>query len=165
MVVHITSTIVQSYSICHRQCWLMSRQIVPDQEHPFIEIGRLIDTETYDRDRKKIELEDMVIDLIKVKDESVLIGEIKKTSRGEESAKLQLAFYLYRLKENGIMAKGVLLFPKERKRVSMELDAELEERLKEAFKEIESIIQNPIPPPVQKIKYCINCAYREFCWS
>ncbi|MGB9682795.1 MAG: Dna2/Cas4 domain-containing protein, partial [bacterium] len=67
MVVQITGTIIQSYSICLRQTWLMSRQIIPDQDHPFIEIGRLIDNESYDRDRKKIELEDMVIDLIKVK--------------------------------------------------------------------------------------------------
>ena len=165
MVVQITGTIIQSYSICLRQTWLMSRQIIPDQDHPFIEIGRLIDNESYDRDRKKIELEDMVIDLIKVKDESLLVGEIKKTSRAEESAKLQLAFYLYRLKEIGVIAKGVLLFPKERKRIPMELDAELEEKLKKMFRDIEAIIQNPLPPPARRIKYCTNCAYREFCWS
>ncbi len=165
MVVQITGTIIQSYSICLRQTWLMSRQIIPDQDHPFIEIGRLIDNESYDRDRKKIELEDMVIDLIKVKDGSLLVGEIKKTSKAEESAKLQLAFYLYRLKEIGVIAKGVLLFPKERKRIPMELDAELEEKLKKMFRDIEAIIQNPLPPPAKRIKYCTNCAYREFCWS
>ncbi|MBC7321403.1 CRISPR-associated protein Cas4 [bacterium] len=165
MVVQITGTIVQSYSICHRQCWLMSRQIVPDQDHPFIEIGRLIDTESYDRDRKKIELEDMIIDLIKSEKGNILVGEIKKSSKAEESAKIQLAFYLYRLKEAGVSVQGVLLFPKERRRTYIELDDNLEKKLKEMFKEIEETIQNPVPPPVQKIKYCTNCAYREFCWS
>lgn len=59
----------------------MSRQIVPDQDHPFIEIGRLIDTESYDRDRKKIELEDIIIDLIKSEKGNILVGEIKKSSK------------------------------------------------------------------------------------
>jgi len=165
MVSQITGTLVQSYSICNRQSWLMSRQIVPDQDHPYIEIGRLIDNESYERDRKKIDLENMVIDLIKIKEESLLVGEVKKSSNAEESARLQLAFYLYRLKEVGIVAKGVLLFPKERRRIPMELDAELEEKLKEMFSEIEAIIQNPLPPPPKRIKYCTHCAYREFCWS
>lgn len=165
MVVHITGTIVQGYSICHRQCWLMSRQIVPDQDHPFIEMGRLIDSESYDRDRKKIELEDMIIDLIKTERGNILVGEIKKSSKAEESAKIQLAFYLYRLKEVGVTVQGVLLFPKERRRIHLELDDNLEKELKEMFKEIEEILQKPIPPPAQKIKYCTNCAYREFCWS
>ncbi len=143
----------------------MSRQIVPDQDHPFIEIGRLIDSESYDKDRKKIELEDMVIDLIKSEKDSILIGEIKKSSRAEESAKIQLAFYLYRLKEIGISVRGILLFPKERKRIPLELDDDLERKINEMFKDIEKILQSPIPPSAQKIKYCTNCAYREFCWS
>lgn len=143
----------------------MSRQIVPDQDHPFIEIGRLIDNESYDKDRKKIELEDMVIDLIKSEKGSTLIGEIKKSSKAEESARMQLAFYLYRLKEIGISVQGILLFPKERKRILLELDDNLERKIEEMFRDIEKILQGPIPPLAQRIKYCTNCAYREFCWS
>lgn len=165
MVVQITGTIVQSYSICKRQAWFMSRQITPDQEHPFIEVGRLIDTESYDRDRKKVELKDMVIDLVKVKERTLLIGEIKKTSRAEESAKFQLAFYLYRLKQSGVLANGLLLFPKERRKISIQLTPELEEKITEIINDIEGIIESSLPPPVKKIQYCTHCAYREFCWA
>lgn len=143
----------------------MSRQITPDQDHPFLEIGRLIDSESYDRERKKIELEDMVIDLVKIKDNNVVIGEIKKTSRAEKSDRLQLAYYLYRLKELGIIASGVLMFPKEKKRTNIELTEELESELLQVFKDIDRIVSNDSPPPIQKIKYCTSCAYREFCWS
>lgn len=165
MVIRITGTLVQSYSICVRQCWLMSRQLIPDQEHPFLELGRLIDYESYDRERKRIELEDIVIDLIKIKEDNILVGEVKKSSKAEKSARLQLAYYLYRLKEVGITVNGVLLFPKEKKRIPVELTSDLEEELLRIFREIETTVESPFPPPAQKIKYCTNCAYREFCWS
>ncbi|HHV81766.1 TPA: CRISPR-associated protein Cas4 [bacterium] len=165
MVTGITGTLVQSYSICRRQCWFMSRQILPDQDHPFLEIGRLIDNDSYERDRKKIELEDIVIDLIKIKEDNVVIGEVKKSSRAEESAKIQLAYYLYRLKEAGVIANGVLLFPKEKKRIQVELTPDLETELLKIINEIEITIKSDSPPPSKKIKYCTNCAYREFCWS
>lgn len=143
----------------------MSRQITPDQDHPFLEIGRLIDSDSYNRERKRIELEDMVIDLIKMKENNVVVGEIKKTSKAEKSSRLQLAYYLHRLKEFGIIATGILMFPKEKKRFPVELTEDLESELLQVFNDIERITQNPLPPKVQKIKYCNSCAYREFCWS
>lgn len=143
----------------------MSRQIIPDQDHPFLEIGRLIDNDSYERDRKKIELEDIVIDLIKIKEDNVVIGEVKKSSSAEESARIQLAYYLYRLKEVGVIANGVLLFPKEKKRISVELTSDLETELLKIINEIEITIKSDLPPPSRRIKYCTNCAYREFCWS
>jgi CRISPR-associated exonuclease Cas4 len=93
----------------------MSRQLTPWQDNPFIEIGRLISEESYKRDKKEIHLENIVIDLLKTDGEDVIIGEVKKSSRFEKSAKMQLAYYLLRLKQLGISATGRLLFPKEKK--------------------------------------------------
>ena len=109
----ITGTLIQSYNICKRQTWLMAHQIIPDQEHQYIEIGRLLDEECYGRDKKKINYENVVIDLVRTEDEDLIVGEVKKSSKASKSARLQLAFYLYRLKQNGVTAKGMLLFPKE----------------------------------------------------
>lgn len=50
----VTGTLVQGFTICKRQTWLMAHQIVPDQEHSYLEIGRLIDEKSYDRARKCI---------------------------------------------------------------------------------------------------------------
>ncbi|MDI3535043.1 MAG: CRISPR-associated exonuclease Cas4 [Thermosediminibacterales bacterium] len=165
MVMSITGALVQSYNICKRQAWLMAHQIIPDQEHPFIEIGRLIDEESYGRDKKKVNFENIVLDLIRSNDEDLLVGEVKKSSRAEESARMQLAFYLYKLKQSGINARGILLFPEERKRVMLELTPELENRVEEVIKEIEKLILKEMPPPFKKIRYCKNCGYKEFCWS
>ena len=52
----ITGTFVQSFTICPRQIWLTAHQIVPDQEHKYTELGRLIDKKSYQRDKKKIRL-------------------------------------------------------------------------------------------------------------
>lgn len=161
----ISGTLIQSYTICKRQTWLMSREIIPDQDHTFIEIGRIIDEESYDRDKKKINLENMVLDLIRGKEGEIIVGEIKKSSKAIDSATLQLAFYLYKLRELGINCKGILLFPKERKRIKIILNEELESKLINLFKEIEQLISNTIPPNKEKIRFCTHCAYREFCWS
>ena len=77
---------------------------------------------------------------------------------------MQLVFYLYRLKQRGIKAKGELLIPKERKRVPVELTEETDSEIKRAFSEIKRVMEQPRPPEPVKIKYCRNCAYREFCW-
>jgi len=93
-----------------------------------------------------------------------VIGEIKKSSRFEKSAKMQLAFYLYRLKQRGINAKGELLVPKERKKIAVELTSSVEDELEQAFRQIKEIIHQDNSPEVVKNKYYTKCAYREFCW-
>jgi CRISPR-associated exonuclease Cas4 len=165
VVMLINGTLIQSFTICKRQTWLMAHQIIPDQENPYIEIGRLIDEESYERDRKKINFENVVIDLIRSDGEDIVVGEVKKSSRAEDSARLQLAFYLYKLKEKGIKVKGLLLFPDERKKLAVELTSELEEELEKIFRDIERIILNDNPPPFKKIPSCKKCGYREFCMS
>lgn len=161
----ITGTLIQSYGICKRQTWLMAHQIIPDQEHQYIEIGRLIDEKSYDREKKKINLENVVLDLVKSEDGDIIVGEVKKSSKAEKSARLQLTFYLYKLKQNGVEARGILLFPEERRRVMIELTPEVEAELEEIFQDIERIILKEIPPYFKKIGYCKNCGYKEFCWS
>jgi len=160
-----TGTLIWYYYICHREVWLMARQITPWQENPFIEIGRLISEESYQRERKEIHLENIVIDLLKTEGENVVIGEVKKSSRFEKSARMQLAYYLWRLKQLGIYATGQLLFPKEKKKVTVTLTEEIENELSNAQKQIKSIIQMETPPSLKKIKFCSKCGYKEFCWS
>jgi len=161
----LNGTLVESFLICKRQAWLMGHQIIPDQDHPYLEMGRLIDEESYIEEKKKISLENMVIDLIKMENKKILIGEIKKSSKIQDVAKLQLIFYLYTLKKYGIKLDGVLLFPKEKKKIYVELDEENEKRIINTIEEINRLINQPYPPKPEKIKYCNHCAYKEFCWA
>lgn len=161
----VTGSLMQSYNICKRQVWLMAHQIIPDQEHPYLEMGRLIDDISYDRDRKKLNFENVVIDLVRNDNGNLLVGEVKKSSKAEKSAKMQLLFYLYKLKQNGIVAKGQLFFPEERKKVDVYLTSESEAEVTNAIKDIIDIIHRDKAPSFKKIPYCKNCGYKEFCLS
>ena len=161
----ITGTLIWYYYICKREVWLISRELTPDQEDIFIEIGRILSGETYEREKKEIRLEGMVIDVLKSGKGNVIIGEIKKSSKFEKAAKMQLAFYLMRLKEIGLNLKGELLFPKEKKKVEVILDEEMEKELKSAIYEIKKIINSEKPVPAKKNKFCNKCGYEEFCFS
>lgn len=143
----------------------MSRELIPDQDNPYLELGRFIEKNFYKREGKFFEIKDMKIDLIRGEKENLLISEIKKSSRYEKSILMQVSFYLKKLKENGVFARGEILIPKERKRIRVELTPNIEKELDEAFENIEKTILKETPPKIEKIPFCKNCAYREFCWS
>ena len=124
----ITGTLIWYYYICPREVWLMSHELNPNQEDSFLEIGRLLQEDSYKREKKEIAVGNMKIDLIRKGNGRLIIGEVKKSSHFENSARMQLAFYLYRLKRYGVKAEGELLIPKEKKRISVRLTSNLTKR-------------------------------------
>lgn len=161
----VNGTLVWYYHICKREVWLMSRQLTPDEDDQLLQMGRLVGTTAYRGEKQQIRLENITIDLAAYDRDGVVVGEVKKSSRFKESAKMQLCYYLYVLKRYGIEARGVMLFPREKKREEVLLTAEVEKRIEAAIDDIRSIAAADLPPPAKKIGYCSSCAYREFCWS
>ncbi len=161
----ITGTLIWYYYICQREVWLMAHQLQAHQDNQFLELGRFFHEQSYQKEKKSIRLENIELDLIKRKDGEYVVGEIKKSSRFEKSATMQLAFYLLRLREYGVEAKGELLFPKEKKRITVELTEDMTTELEKAKQEIQNICLKPKPPVEEWISFCKNCAYCEFCWS
>lgn len=143
----------------------MAHNIVSDQDDPNIDIGRFMHENSYKRKKKEISIGGIKVDVLDKKDGYLMIGEIKKSSKFMKSSKMQLAYYLLELKRNGLEGKGVLMFPRERKRETIELTDELIEELEGAEKDIIEICNRPYPPKPNKINMCKNCAYAEFCWS
>jgi CRISPR-associated exonuclease Cas4 len=163
--VPITGTLIWYYYICKREVWLMAHHLEPDEDNPLIELGRFISDTTYKRDKKQIHLEGIIIDLAKLDDEKLVIGEVKKSSTFRDAARMQLCYYLYVLRDYGIEAEGELLFPKEKKREKVILTDETIREIEGTTKEIRDIVSRELPPPAVRIGYCTNCGYREFCWS
>lgn len=162
----ITGTLVYYYSICPRQVWYMAHYILPDEDMDNIVIGRWVHEKSYPAERHEILLDNIKIDVVKGRKQQVLVGEIKKSRRAEDAARLQLKYYLYELKkEYGLELNGVLLFPEEKRREEITLDEEGTKEIEEAIKKIEKILDLPLPPPPKKNKYCKPCAYSEFCWA
>lgn len=161
----ITGTLIWYYNICKREVWLMAHEINPFEDDPFLEIGRILGEESYSREKKEIDAGNIKIDMIRKQDGTVVVAEIKKSSKFENAAKMQLLYYLYKLKEEGVNLKGELLIPTEKKRIPVELTEKYEEKLEEDFKEIQKILSMEKPPPLIKIHFCRPCAYKEFCWA
>jgi len=161
----ITGTLIWYYFICKREVWLMSRQINPFQDNPFLDIGRYIQNTSYQREKKSIRIQNIEIDLIQKIDGKYVIAEVKKSSKFLESAKMQLVFYLSLLKRYGINTEGELLFPEERKRVKVMLDRKIQQKLDNAIKDIRHIISQNTPPPPIRVVWCKNCAYKDFCFA
>jgi len=163
--VSVTGTLIWYYFICKREVWLMSRQLTPDQDDTNVALGRFLHEESYSRNVKEISLGNIVIDVIKKDNGQLIVGEVKKTSKYKESAKMQLLFYLKQLKDLGITATGYLMFPKEKTKIEVELTQEDEEKLDKVVKDILYIIYLDKPPKVEKNAFCKNCAYNEICYA
>lgn len=151
------------YAICKREVWLMAHCIAPDEEHQSLEIGRAVHESFYEEMKKEIEAEGMKIDV--VSGSEGVIYEVKSSSKFVEATKLQLGYYLYRLERMGVKVDGVIVVPKERRRIRVNLDDQLRERVIEALKDIQQICSLQTPPPPIKIPFCRKCAYRDFCWA
>lgn len=158
-------TLIWFYNICKKEVWFMSHGIVPDQSDENIDLGRFIHEFSYKRDDKEISFGSIKFDVIFQSKKELVIGETKKSSKYEEASKWQLMYYLKVLNDAGINAKGVLLYPQERKRKDINLDDKAKNELDEMAKEIEKITNNDIPPEIKNNKYCAKCGYREYCFA
>jgi len=163
---YITGTLVWYAMICERELWLMAHEIEPDEGDTRLEWGRFLSEISYPRSRRRqIALPGMKLDLIERQGPKAVVAEVKTSSRFVEAARMQVLFYLWRLREMGVEAEGELRFPEERRRLPVRLDEESLRALQEVMARIKTLVVQPFPPPPQHIRYCHVCAYREFCWS
>ena len=161
----VTGALVWYYQICPRETWFLARQLVADQDDENVDYGRFLQEKVYQRDKKDVTIGHLKVDVMKSKGGQLVIGEVKKSSASEDSARLQLLFYLNELQEMGVTAKGELLFPEERKKEQVILDEEGKKKIEELKEKIKKVVFSELPPPPRKVRWCKNCAYREMCWA
>jgi len=159
----VTGVMVQYYKACRRELWFFANGINMDYESEDIAIGRLIHEKSYSRERKNINLGEVSFDFVKHGEENIIF-EVKKSSRLEEPVRWQLYYYLWYAKKLGKELKGMLVYPKEKKREIVELTPEIEEELERIREEISKIVSLPVPPKPEKKPYCRRCTYYELCW-
>ncbi|MGC8588553.1 MAG: CRISPR-associated protein Cas4 [Hydrogenobaculum sp.] len=160
---NVNGTLIWYYYICKREVWLIGHGIEADQENDFILLGRHIHDIFYKNYKKEFMIDNTIkIDIIPG---NYVIGEIKKSSKYLKSATMQLAFYIYYMKQKGIHLNGELMIPEERKRIKVFLTEDIEKELENAIKDIKTILSYEKPPKPEKIQYCNRCAYKEMCWS
>ncbi|ABR30219.1 CRISPR-associated protein Cas4 [Thermosipho melanesiensis] len=157
----ITGSLIQAYIVCRRQAWLLSRQLVGDQDNDFIVIGRLISKESYKNSKKEIVIDGGKIDIVKKERGFLKLVEVKKSSKMIKSAKFQLLFYMWKLN----VYYGEIRIPKEKKVIEVEMTDDNEKQLLTIVNELEETINNPKMPKPERKSYCSTCSFEYFCWS
>ncbi|QZA32476.1 CRISPR-associated protein Cas4 [Hydrogenibacillus sp. N12] len=164
-VTPLTGSLLYHWVVCSRSAWLYSRQITPDRDHGNLSLGRWIAKTAYPRKgAREVSLPGAKIDVLDTDGDAVIVVEVKKSSRMVKGARLQVLFYLWRLKEHGISARGEIRVPKERKRLDVFLDGEGEAHLLASIRALGEVLARPSPPPAAWIPSCRSCAFLEFCW-
>ena len=145
-----------------------------EQENENVKIGKIISEDSYNRKKHEINIEDELGSIgVKIDffdKQTNTIHEIKKSNSFQIAHKWQLLYYIYILKQNGMIGvKGILDYPRMKKKTDVELTTELENELKKIISNIQQVISNAMPLSVEeakvKIRVCKKCSYYELCYS
>lgn len=159
----ITGVMVYYNEVCQRKLWYFYHGIQLEQENENVKIGKVLDEETYKRDEKHINIDNVInIDFIR---SSGILHEIKKSRKIEEAGILQVKYYLYYLKQKGVEGiKARIDYPLLKKSLDVELTDEDEVKIKAKLEEIRNIVNANVPPELKKENICKSCAYFDLCF-
>ncbi|NPA40534.1 MAG: CRISPR-associated protein Cas4 [Thermodesulfobacteria bacterium] len=162
---HFTGTQIAYFVVCKRKLWLFSHQIGFEKYSDYVELGRLINEESFKKEtHKEVELGEVKIDFIKTKN-GVIVHEVKKSRKLEPAHIWQVKYYIFKLRELGVnCSSGIIHYPKLFKKIQVDFTSEDEEIIKNFKREINEILSAPMPPVINK-PYCKKCSYYEFCYS
>ena len=159
---HITGVKIAYYYICHTKLWLFSHNITMERENENVELGKFLHESSYSG-HKEVNIGDIAIDFVR-RGKEIVVHEIKKSRSMEKAHIMQVVYYLYYLNQRGMEAKGVVDYPKLRRRQEVNLTEEYEKEIENAIREIERINTGQMPKPRRK-GICKKCAYYEFCFG
>lgn len=148
--------------VCERKLWLFDRSITMESRSDKVLMGKLLGEYSYPREDKKEMLIDNLINIDIVGDDE--IREVKYSNRLEDADRIQVLYYLYYLKQLGIEKRGVLNYPRMKKREEIVLSPESEREVEAALMRVHEILRLDRPPQLERKPYCTKCAYYEFCF-
>jgi CRISPR-associated exonuclease Cas4 len=160
----ITGTQINYLFVCTRKLWLFSHHIEMEHTSDYVAIGELLHEESYAREKKGIQIDDMIhIDFI---DKDGVLHDVKSSQSMELAHEMQLLYYLYILRQKGLPNRiGVINYPKQHRKTEVELTPEKEQEVESAMKKVTEITSLPVPPNAGFSRLCKSCSYMELCWS
>ena len=159
----VSGTVVFSYYWCPRQAWLMYRNILPEQDNLKLSSGRVLhELAKRSRGKKEFVMEGMKVDRVEKHGDVLYIYEVKHSLRSYRGARLQMLYYLYRLKLEDIVAIGKLEFPKSKETYTIKLTSSNEMEIESFLSKMWEDLTRDKPPPITK-RRCKYCGYRNIC--
>lgn len=160
----VTGTLVNYYIHCRRQCYLHGNKLNLEDNSEAVKVGKALHEAKAAQDNTELEVEHIKVDKLTKE----YLVEVKKSDADVTAAKWQLLYYLYTLKQKGLVRKGRLeVLEKNREAGKQEvilLDAESERRLEEILEEIQILLASETIPESLKKSTCKKCAYFEYCY-
>lgn len=160
----VNGTLMNYYIHCPRQCYLHAHRFNLENNSEDVKIGKALHESKYENDENaEIAIENIRLDKL-TKD---YLTETKKSDADVEASRWQLIYYLYVLKQKGIIRKGKLEFiqkNKNKKVMIIELDENLEKELLSKLDGIEQLIKSQEVPKVEEKRQCKKCAYYDYCF-
>lgn len=153
---------VYYYNVCKRKLWFFSNEINMEDCSEDVKIGELLDQKSYGREDKHINI-DNVINIDFFGNENIL-NEIKKSNKIEEATIWQVKYYLYYLKQRGVVITAKIDYPLLKKNVYVELTDEDEINIEAMLQDIESITDSDTAPDKLQSGICKKCAYYDLCY-
>lgn len=137
-------------------------EINMETENENVMLGKFLDESSYKRDDKHINIDNVInIDFIKEQKE---LHEIKKSRAIEEAGVWQVKYYLYYLKQRGVMGlKAKIDYPLLKKNLIVKLTDEDEKQLAKIISDIIHLREQLQPPEFNVKKICAKCAYHDLC--
>lgn len=159
----ITGIMMYYYVVCKRKLWYFYNQIQLENESENVKIGKAIDEYSYQREDKNINIDDVInIDFIKSKK---ILHEVKKSRKIEEAGILQIKYYLYYLRQRGVLnVTGKIDFPLLKQNIIINLTDEDICEIEVILKNLDKIVKLEVPPKLEKLPICKKCAYFELCF-
>ncbi|MBC1707828.1 Dna2/Cas4 domain-containing protein [Listeria welshimeri] len=159
----ISGTHVYYYFVYKRKLWCFFKEIRMEHLDENVQLGKLLDESSYNREKGQVMIDETVnIDFIK---DWKVLHEVKKSQAIEEAGIWQLKYYMYFLKQKGIIIeKGVVDYPKLRQRKMVFLTIEDEREIEKILVDIEIITSSSKPPTLIDKPLCKKCAYYEYCY-
>ena len=159
----ISGVMIYYYFVCKRKLWYFCKNINMENNSENVGIGKLIDEMSYSREHKHISIDQNInVDFLR---DWKIIHDIKKSRAAEEASIWQIKYYIYYLEKKGIeVEKGVLDYPKLKKRIDVFLNDEDRMKLEKIMDKIREIKGLKVPLEVEKKRICKKCAYFELCY-
>lgn len=158
----ITGLMVYYYFVCRKKLWLFGNGFEMEEESELVHMGKIIDETSYQSERKHIMInEEINIDFI---ENAGVIHEIKKSRKVEQASIWQVKYYLYYLKNRGVVnVLAKLDYPLIKKTEEILLSESDEAQIIEILRDIARIISSPTVPEGQQGRICKKCAYFDLC--
>jgi CRISPR-associated exonuclease Cas4 len=159
----ISGVMIYYYIVCKRKLWYFYNQIQMEEDNDNVQIGKVIDENSYKREEKHINIDD-IISIDYIKDKGIL-HEVKKSKKIEEAGIMQVKYYLYYLKQKGVAdIRGKVDYPLLKQSIDIGLTDGDVKYIEAIIIDLKEIVNKQLPPPLEKKRICKKCAYFELCY-